>query len=494
MVFRDEREGDRWTHEPPSWLAPPSETTRATARSTPSTSWPTLPRPRLLRPRLEPTAVRAVRVLGGVWPYQDPGALIATRVGCQGAATALTIIGGNEVYDLVGSTAAELQAGHLDCALITGAEALRTRRRDHRAGAQTQYLKERDKAQPTDGPPKARDHYTEVELRAGLATSAVAFYSLVESAIRHREQENVAEHRARIASLWEGASKVAQRNPRAWMREPVSAAEISEPSPSNRMVSDPYPKLMTSNVNVDQGASVVMMTASAAEAAGVPKEQWVFLHSGVGADDAHYASQRWAMDESPAMRLAGRAALDLAGVSLDDCNYIDLYSCFPAAVQVAQRELGVDKGRDFTITGGLTFAGGPLNSYCLLPLVRATELLRETPGGYGFLYGNGGFFHSHSFLVLGQQPPTAGYQTTSVQASVDALPQRQALDEPAPSGLLEAYTVEYDRTGAATHAVMAQLTGDGHRAWVRSGDADLCAALISEDMCGANVTATGDLR
>ena len=39
-------------------------------------------------------------------------------------------------------------------------------------------------------------------------------------------------------------------------------------STSNRPVASPYPKLMTSNLNVDQGGAVVMCSADVAEQAG----------------------------------------------------------------------------------------------------------------------------------------------------------------------------------------------------------------------------------
>jgi acetyl-CoA C-acetyltransferase len=39
-------------------------------------------------------------------------------------------------------------------------------------------------------------------------------------------------------------------------------------------------------------------------------------------------------------------------------THVDLYSCFPSAVQIAAAEIGCPTQRDLTVTGGLTFAGG----------------------------------------------------------------------------------------------------------------------------------------
>src|SRR5690606_21625753 len=196
----------------------------------------------------------------------------------------------------------------------------------------------------------------------------VHFYAMAETAIRHRNGESVDDHRHRIASMWAAASEVAAANPDAWLRTAHDADAIATESPTNRPVSSPYPKLMTANLDVDQGGAVLLCSAAAAEAAGVPRDRWVFPLAGTGAADHWLVTNRWAFDESPAMRLAGRRATELAGAGPDDCALLDLYSCFPAAVQVAQRELAIDFGRPFTITGGLTFAAGPLNCYCILAL------------------------------------------------------------------------------------------------------------------------------
>ena len=48
----------------------------------------------------------------------------------------------------------------------------------------------------------------------------------------------------------------------------------------------------------------------------------------------------------------------MAGVEAQDLDMVDVYSCFPVAVQIASRELKLDTTRPLTVTGGLTWAGG----------------------------------------------------------------------------------------------------------------------------------------
>lgn len=431
-----------------------------------------------------------VRVVWGVWPYADPGRLVAERIGVPASRTTMTTTGGNQLYDLVIDTAARIRSGEMDTAVICAAESLRTRRSDRARGTTTSYLPEHEGAAPDEVLGKERDMFAEVENEIGVNVVA-RFYAMAETALRHRLREDLDEHRMRIAELWSQASHVAAENPDAWSRDPLDATTIATESASNRPVASPYPKLMTSNLNVDQGGAVVMCSAAAAEAAGVPADRWVFPWSGVAVADEWHATNRWAFDESPGMRVSGTRTLELAGIGHDDCALIDLYSCFPVAVQLAQRELGIDPTRQFTITGGLTFAAGPLNCYCILPLTRAVRLLRESPGDRALLTGNGGVFTKHSALVLSGEPSAEGFRTTDAQVEVDALPSRPSPTAPVATATLETYTVTFDRDMQPDRAVLACLDGAGSRHWAESTDTDTMAELLTEDCCERPVTLDG---
>lgn len=435
--------------------------------------------------------IDAVRVVWGVWPYADPGRLVADRLGATTARTSVTTVGGNQVYDLVTDTAIKIQGGQLDVVVLCGAETLRTRRSDRARGTTTAYLPEREGAAPDEVLGTDRPLTSEAEREFGLETVA-RFYAMAETALRHRTGEAIEQHRHRIAGMWARASEVAAGNPNAWIRTPLSAEQIATESASNRPVASPYPKLMTSNLNVDQGGAVVMCSVAAAEAAGIARDRWIFPWAGVGAADHWYPTNRWAFDESPAMRLSGLRTLELAGIGVDDCGLIDLYSCFPVAVQVAQRELGVDPGRDFTITGGLTFAAGPLNCYCLLPLTRAVALLRQAPDQRALLTGNGGSFTKHSSLVLAAAPSGNGFRTDGVQDQVDALPSRATPTERATQAVLETYTVTSDRDMQPEMAIVAGLDPSGSRHFATTTDPAMMRELLSVDCCGRSIRLAGD--
>lgn len=440
--------------------------------------------------------IDAVRVVWGVWPYRDPGRLVATRLGRPDAETTTTTTGGNQVYDLVIDTARRIGAGELDVAVVSAAETLRTRRADHARGIRTAYVEEAEGAAPDRVVGSTQPLAGEAEEAMGIH-HAPRFYAMAETALRHRLGEGLDDHLHRIAGMWSRASAVAAANPNAWLRDELSTEQILTVTDRNRPIAAPYPKLMTSNLNVDQGGAVIVCSAAAAEAAGVPRDRWVFPWAAAGAADHWYPTNRWALDESPAMRFVGRDVLRLAGLGVDDCELIDLYSCFPVAVQVAQRELGVSPEREFTITGGLTFAAGPLNCYCILPLTRSIELLRAAPEQRALLTGNGGYFTKHSALVLSAEPSPEGFRSSHPQDEVDALPARPTPTSPATSGVLEAYTVTFDREMQPERAILSVLDDSGGRHWAEATDDDELRELLLVDCCERKVEldgTTGALR
>lgn len=428
-----------------------------------------------MRSRLE-----SVRVIKGIWRYADPGSLVAERLGLGEVHTGLTRIGGNGVYDLVTETAVEIQNGQLGAVLICSAEVLRTVRAKKAAGLDLVRFPEASDAEASATYGTDRSISSPAEDAAGLAT-AVNFYAAAETALRHRLGEESDAHLSRIAQLWAGASEVAANNPAAWIQQVQVSKSLTSVHAKNRMVAAPYPKMLTANINVDQAAAVIMCSAEVAEAAGISSDRWVFPLSGSGAADHWTLSDRYSFDRSPAMRISGESALGLAGLCIDEVDMLDLYSCFPVAVQVAQHELGIDPERPFTITGGLTFAGGPLNSYCLHGLARAVELLRHKTRATAFLTGNGGYFTKHSALVVGSDPGVEPFRSESPQASVDALPSRP-LPTTSTVGRVEAYTVTHGRDGP-DRAIVTVLDSGGARHLTNSRDEGLMEALLAEDLC-----------
>ena len=259
------------------------------------------------------------------------------------------------------------------------------------------------------------------------------------------------------------------------------------------MVGYPYPKLMNANNNVDQAAAILMCSVDAARRLGVPTDRWVFLRGAAEASDTQYLSLRHDLADSPAIRLAGAAALAGSGIGIDDIAHIDLYSCFPSAVQVSAAALGVDLDRPLTVTGGLTFAGGPWNDYVSHAVATMVGVLRDDPGTIGLCSANGGLLTKHAIGIYSSQPPATAVRVESVQAAVDAGPTRHAAPDYAGRATVETYTVMHDRDGRPERAFAFCLLDDGRRTLGTTDDAALAARLVLDDPLGRTATVRAGL-
>jgi len=206
---------------------------------------------------------------------------------------------------------------------------------------------------------------------------------------------------------------------------------------------------------------------------------------GTRAEDPPSPSMRWDLHRSPGARVAGHRALALADLGVDDVDHLDLYACFPASVQVCSTELGIDLDGDrpLTVTGGLTFAGGPHSNSVGQSLAAMVERLRELPG-MGFIYANGGYFGKHAFGVYGSEPPIAGYRSEDLHSEVEELPVR--VPDPAftGKGTIDGYTVVYDQNGRPERALVALLTDEGARVWGGTTDRASLVAMVDEEHVG----------
>jgi acetyl-CoA C-acetyltransferase len=197
-----------------------------------------------------------------------------------------------------------------------------------------------------------------------------------------------------------------------------------------------------------------------------------------------YVSERWDLATSPMVGAAGRLLWSMAGVGPDDVGLVDLYSCFPSAVEVQAAELGFGLDRDLTVTGGMRFFGGPWNNYPMHAFVTMVERLREI-GGLGLVTGNGGYITKQATTLLSASPPSGGFRLGSAQAEVDALPTRRVAD--AGTGVVETFTVSHDRNGP-TRGVVAALLPDGRRCWGLVTEPAAMADLLATDPIGQPVT------
>lgn len=428
-------------------------------------------------------SIRVVSFLS--WRYRDPARFIAAELGISPRETVATTMGGNSTQSLINATAQEIQNGDYDLVILCGGETSRTRKRARNAGIDLPWPEVPENVAPTRvmGEELVMNHEYELSRRI---VAPIQIYPIFETALRAKAGLSIEDHKLRLGRLWSKFSEVAATNPYAWIRKPMTPEEIITTGPSNRMIGLPYTKAMNSNNDVDQSSAVIMCSVEMAERLGVSRDKWVFPIAGTDCHEHKYFSERPTFTETPAIELGGRMVLELAQTSIDEIDIIDLYSCFPSAVQLGAASLGLSLDRQLTRTGGLSFAGGPWNNYVMHAVATIVGELRSRPGEKGLVWANGGYATKHAFGIYSTTPPTDGFKHAYPQDRIDALPRRQMIDigESAGPVTIEAYTVMHNRDGNPERAITSCLRSDGARAWGISEDSDTVSAMCHGEWVG----------
>jgi len=430
-----------------------------------------------------------------VWRPPNAAAAVAAELGIEPRELVTTTVGGNTPQMLANDAAADIAAGRADAVLVAGCEAVHSRRLAHKAGIRVEWDRQPDGTRAPDRVVgTGRSGVSDAEIARGL-TLPIYVYPVFENAIRIARGETVEDHQLRVSEMWARFSEVASTNPHAWDTTVHSAEEIRSVSARNRMVGWPYPKLMNSNIQVDMAAAFLLTSVETARAAGVPQDRWVFPWAGADSADHWFVSQRWELSASPSIAANGRAALGAAGVGIDDVAHVDLYSCFPSAVQLGADALGLapdDPNRPLTVTGGLGFGGGPGNNYVTGSIAAMCNTLRGEPGSVGLVTGLGWYATKHSLGLWSTNPPPQPFSRHLPQAEVDAGPSRVAAESYAGPVRIETWTVTHERDGEPALGIVAGLTEDGSRAWGNVRKPDALRTLLDEDPAGAVATIAED--
>ena len=425
------------------------------------------------------TDIDRLLVIGGMWSYPDPGRLIADAVGSSNARTFLTAMGGNMPQATVSDCCQRIAAGEMEIAAVVGGEAVYSKNKLRKLGEDlSKSGVDLEKAERF-GENVSMSSQHERDKGFLMPTQ---IYPLFESAIRAHRKETHYEHRMRISSLWEGFNRVAAANEHAWDQTPMTAEEIMEPTADNRMVGYPYTKAMNANSFVDFGGAIIICSVAKARSLGIDSDNWVFPHSATDGHATFLFSERDNFHESPAIRITSKRCLELADISIDNIGPMDLYSCFPSVVQITMNELGIDPERAATTTGGLSFFGGPMNSYVIHAIASTIDEIRKT-GEYGFVHANGGYATKHACAVYHNEPPKGQFRRMNVQEEIETSPKREVEENPIGKSVVEAYTVLHGREGPEK-ALMTTLMEDGKRALASTSDAQTMQSMMSEEYVG----------
>ena len=430
-----------------------------------------------------------VRVTKGTWGYSDPARWVADAAGAGQARSFLADVGILQTA-VMGDAAAAIASGSADVIAVVGGEA---KYRGLRASITGVDAPDTDQggAEPDDFVTPHGMIISRAEIDTGLVM-ATHHYAMIENARRFADGQSLEAHRDEVAGLWARFAQVAAANPDAWFRDGLDAAAIATPENGNRMLAWPYTKWHNSQWNVDQAAALIFCSAGTARAMGIASDRWVFPWAAAESNYMVPVTERPELHRSPGFAHAGRAVADHAGMAPAEADHVDLYSCFPIAVRTQALELGIDLGRDLTVTGGMTWAGGPLNNYVIQAAVKLAQVLRADPGSTGLLTSISGMITKQGASMWSSEPPAQPFAnidvTDAVAAELQPKPYRTGDGEQAE---VVSYTVIWGREGPERAVVIGEFA-DGARTLLVSAVPAAMAAAVAGEFCGRSVIAGAD--
>ena len=379
--------------------------------------------------------VGLVAMPNGTWLDANPAGVVAARLGAS--ATTLVAEIGITQQALLSRACTAIASGDLDAVVVAGVELKHSERLGVAAPPQVDGAPD-ELWRPTG------DILTRTEIERELAVPAHE-YAIIERALGDTDP----------AALWATFGRVAAANADAWDRSAPSARDIA----SVRMIAEPYTRLLCSQWNVNQAAALLLASWDVAQSVGVARDRCVFPIAAAGSDVMVPLPQRADIARWPAFE----RCIEALPIGIEDVAHVDLYSCFPSAVQVQARALGLalDDGRGLTVTGGMTFAGGPLNSYVLHAMVTLARLLRDAPAAIGLSTSVSGMLTKPGVGLWSATPPPTPFVAHDCTAAARESTETRSLDPDAVGGAtIVSATRLHDRDGArATVAVLDLPSG-----------------------------------
>jgi acetyl-CoA acetyltransferase len=323
--------------------------------------------------------------------HAQPALSIGEYLGLHPKYSESSSIGGSSFIGYALTAAMALQAGLCDVALICYGSTQRTESGRLKAKSGTQ------------------DYEAAYNPRHPITSFALA-------TARHMHQYGTT--REQLASVAVAARQWAALNPEAFMRGPLSIADVL----GSRMVSDPV--TVRDCCLVTDGAGAVIMVRADRARDFPQRPAWL-----LGAGMAHWHMQVDQMEDitQTAAVDSGKRAFAMAGLSPADVDVLQLYDAFTINVILALEDLGFcakGEGGAFVADGRIAPGGSlPVNtnggglSYChpgqygIFTLIEATRQLRGTAGarqiegaGVALCHGNGGRLASQTTALLGIEP------------------------------------------------------------------------------------------
>ena len=339
--------------------------------------------------------INEIQIPKGYWRYRDPGKWIAKQNNISDVKTTVSKIGILQ-QSLINSACKKIISGEINGSLIIGGEA---RYKKTRAAIENKNFKETELMENPDHYIKSDNQLTLDIEEKSLGSMAVSYYSILESAFRAKELNDFSQHHHHIAKIYSDFSKIAYKNNLGWDDKYYSVDEIINSNESNPQIAFPYNKKHCASWNVNQSAAILLCSEKIANLLEIDSDKRVYLLASSENNNMIPTLQRENLTKPIGMKLAADFILDICNKNKITPSLFDLYSCFPIAVQMFADVLKINNFSNSTVTGGMSFAGGPLNSYVLNSTVQIIRKIRSNKSDIGIVTGVSGMMTKQSFAL-----------------------------------------------------------------------------------------------
>lgn len=428
----------------------------------------------------------AVFVPHGTWAESDPGRAIADAIGAPNARSIRSELGVLQ-QSLLARAATDVRSGAVDVAIVVGGE---NRWSGVIAGKSGNTVPDAPvlacSSEPDEVIAPKEMVISQIEIDRNLTTAAHQ-YAIIESALRHHLGRSNRAHQRELGNLWARFAQIAAHAPAGWDDRAMSSDEIAFESETNRMIAAPYPKWLISQWNVDQAAALIFTTVGTARRLGLDESKWVFPLAMVESNAVIPLPERADVYRWPASQAVAKTALESSAVTIDEIGPVDLYSCFPAAVEVQAREIGFSIDRELTLTGGMTFGGGPFNNYVLQGAAAMVRRLQELPDAtFGLTSAVSGLLTKPAVTVWSNREPRVPFVSLDVSEEAARATERRPVDpDLTGAGVVVGATVIPGREGDLTTVALVQV--DEVRTVVQSHDLGVGQTFMDSDPVGLSV-------
>lgn len=381
----------------------------------------------------------AVDTIAAIRTFEDSGVSLGTgspdnapeAFGAAGGIKAARLIyadvGGQSPQAMLNELAGDIRRGDVGMTVLVAAEATGTAKRARKAGVTLDWRLPSETG--FDNRLSSFPILSRSEIRHGIISMPLA-YSLIENARRIAKGLDGDAYAKEMAEYWSAFSAKAELRAHAQFPGFRSPEALLGDGNGNYPLTDIYRRWHVAQDAVDLGAAVIMTSAGKARELGIAQEKWVWLAGAAEASEPPL-SERVVIHRSAALDFAIPAVLDQAGLSPTDLGPVDIYSCFPCAVFAAIDSMQ-DAGRapgDYTLTGGLTYFGGPGNGYAMYNIAAMVDALRLDGSRPAMVTANGGVMSKQAVgIYTAAQPQVAwsgevakGY--SSIPVALDEAPQ-----------------------------------------------------------------------